>query len=186
MVSSSIISCAAFSSPFGDPAHRTPHSGVASQVLETPSWFPSVFRPPFGAWDCSGSFFRFPGPAPLIPALLLRPSRECVVSFGYFLASLSLQRNNILLSNSRLFILSSGRMIRKAALKSSSGGTRVAQPVKCPTLAQAVISRLVDSSPTLGSVLIPQSLEPASDSVSPPLSAPSPLTHCLSLSKIGI
>ena len=53
-------------------------------------------------------------------------------------------------------------------------GTWVAQSVKLPTLAQVVISRLVSSSPAWGSVLTAQSLEPASDSVSPSLSAPPP------------
>ena len=42
-------------------------------------------------------------------------------------------------------------------------------------------SWFVGSSPTLGSVLTAQSLEPALDSASPPLSAPPP-THTLSLS----
>ena len=45
-----------------------------------------------------------------------------------------------------------------------------------------MISWLVGSSPTSGSVLIAWSLEPASDSVSPSLSAPSLLALCLSLS----
>ena len=45
-----------------------------------------------------------------------------------------------------------------------------------------MISRFMNSSPALGSVLTAQSLEPASDSVSPFLSAPNPLTFCLSLS----
>ena len=44
-------------------------------------------------------------------------------------------------------------------------------------LAQAMISWFVGLSPTLGSVLIVQSLEPASVSVSPSLSAPLPPTH---------
>ena len=47
-----------------------------------------------------------------------------------------------------------------------------AQPVKRPTSAQVMISRFVSSSPASGSVLTAQSLEPASDSVSPSLSAP--------------
>ena len=55
--------------------------------------------------------------------------------------------------------------------------------VKCLTPAQVLISRFVGSSPTSGSVLTAQSLEPVSDSVSPCLSAPPP-THTLSLSKI--
>ena len=51
-------------------------------------------------------------------------------------------------------------------------GAWVAQSVKHPTSPQAVISRLVSSSPASGSVLTAQSLEPASDSVSPSLSSP--------------
>ena len=54
-------------------------------------------------------------------------------------------------------------------------GTWVAQLVKHQTLAQVMISQFVGSSPTSGSVLTAQSLEPAYDSVSPSLSAP-PLT----------
>ena len=46
------------------------------------------------------------------------------------------------------------------------------QSVKCPTSAQFIISWLVGSSPMSGSVLIAQSLDPASDSVSPSLSVP--------------
>ena len=49
-------------------------------------------------------------------------------------------------------------------------GTWVAQWVKCPISAQVMISQLVSSSPTLGSVLTAQSLELASDSVSASLS----------------
>ena len=48
----------------------------------------------------------------------------------------------------------------------------MAQLVKRLTVAQVMISQFVSSSPTLGSVLPAQSLEPASDSVSPSLSAP--------------
>ena len=62
----------------------------------------------------------------------------------------------------------------------------MAQSVECPTSAQVMISRSVGSSPGSGSVLTAQSLEPASDSVSPSLSAPPPLTLYLSLSKINI
>ena len=49
--------------------------------------------------------------------------------------------------------------------------------------AQVTISRFVSSSPASGSGLTAQSLEPASHSVSPSLSAPSLLTLCLSLSQ---
>ena len=56
---------------------------------------------------------------------------------------------------------------------------------KCSTSAQVVISWFVGSSPASGSVLTAWSLEPASDSVSPPL-RPSPVhTLSLSVSKIN-
>ena len=55
----------------------------------------------------------------------------------------------------------------------------MAQSVKHPLSAQVMISRFVGSSPTSGSVLTAQSLEPASDSVSPSLSAPPLLTLSL-------
>ena len=61
-------------------------------------------------------------------------------------------------------------------------GAWVAWSVKRPTSAQVMISRSVGSSPTLGSVLTAQSLEPALDSVSPFLSAPPRLMLCLCLS----
>ena len=53
-----------------------------------------------------------------------------------------------------------------------SRGAWVAQSVKRPTLAQVMISQFVSSSPVSGSVLTAQSLEPASDSVSPSFSVP--------------
>ena len=59
-------------------------------------------------------------------------------------------------------------------------GAWVAQSVKRPTSAQVMISQSMSSSPTLGSVLTAQSLEPASVSVSPSLSA---LSSAISLSK---
>ena len=43
-----------------------------------------------------------------------------------------------------------------------------AQSVECPTSAQVMTSQFVGSSPASGSVLTARSLEPASDSVSPP------------------
>ena len=61
-------------------------------------------------------------------------------------------------------------------------GTCVAQSVKHPTSAHIMISQLVSLSPALGSVLMAQSLEPASDSASPSLSDPPPLTLCFCLS----
>ena len=59
----------------------------------------------------------------------------------------------------------------------------VAQLVERLTLAQVVISQSVSLSPASGSVLTARSLEPASDSVSPSLSAPAPFTLCLSVSQ---
>ena len=59
----------------------------------------------------------------------------------------------------------------------------MAQSVKHPTLAQVMIPWFVGSSPMSGSVLAAQSPEPASDSVSPSLSAPPLLI--LSLSKMN-
>ena len=64
----------------------------------------------------------------------------------------------------------------------------MAQAVERRTSAQVMISRSVSSSPASGSVLTAQNLEPGSDSMSPPLSAPPLLMLCLSLSlpKINI
>ena len=59
-------------------------------------------------------------------------------------------------------------------------GAWVAQLAERPTSTQVIISQFVGSSPTSGSVLTAQSLEPASDSVSLSL-CPSP-TCALSLS----
>ena len=58
----------------------------------------------------------------------------------------------------------------------------MAQSVEHPTSAQVLISQFAGSSPASGSVLTAQSLEPASDSVSPSVSAPPLLTLCLALS----
>ena len=61
----------------------------------------------------------------------------------------------------------------------------MAQPVGCLTSAQVMISQFVGLSPASGSALTAQILEPASDSVSPALSAPPPLVLSLCLSKIN-
>ena len=70
------------------------------------------------------------------------------------------------------------------------GGAWVAQLVKRWTWAQVTISRFMGSSPMSGSVLTALSLEPASDSVTPSLSAsPLPvvcLSVCLSQKQINI
>ena len=57
----------------------------------------------------------------------------------------------------------------------------MAQSVEYPASAQVMISQFVGLSPESGSVLTVQSLEPASDSVSPSLSVPLLLTLSLSL-----
>ena len=62
-------------------------------------------------------------------------------------------------------------------------GAWVAQLVKHPTSAQVMISQFVGSRLMLGSGLTARSLEPALDSVSPPLFCPSP-ARTLSLSKL--
>ena len=69
-----------------------------------------------------------------------------------------------------------------AVLLKKCRGAWVAQSVKRPTSAQVTISRSVSSSPASGSGLMARSLEPASHSVSPSLSAPPPFMLCLSLS----
>ena len=58
----------------------------------------------------------------------------------------------------------------------------MAQSVERLTSAQVMISWFVSLSPASDSVLTARSLEPASDSVSPSVSAPAPLTLYLSLS----
>ena len=59
-------------------------------------------------------------------------------------------------------------------------GAWVAQSVKRPPSARVMILQFVSLSLALGSVLTAQSLEPASDSVSPSFSVPPLLTLCLS------
>ena len=68
----------------------------------------------------------------------------------------------------------------KAALL---GGAWVAQLVRLLTWTRVMISQLRSLSPMSGSVLTARSLEPASDSVSPFLSAPPLLMLCLSPSQ---
>ena len=62
-------------------------------------------------------------------------------------------------------------------------GTWVAQLAQHPTSAQVMISQFVGLSPASGSVLMAQSLEPASDSVSPSLSDLPLFMLCLSLTQ---
>ena len=83
------------------------------------------------------------------------------------------------LLSSDTFIFLSGNTLFKTHLR----GAWVAQSVERPTSAQVTISHSVGPSPAPGSVLTAQSLEPASDSVSPPLSAPPLLMLGLSRSQ---
>ena len=62
-------------------------------------------------------------------------------------------------------------------------GAWEAQWVKCSTSAQVTIAQFVSSSPASGSVLMAQSLEPAPDSVSSPVSVLPLLMLCLSVSQ---
>ena len=66
--------------------------------------------------------------------------------------------------------------------EAASWGSCVSRSVGRPTSAQVMISQLVGSSPTSGSVLIAQSLEPALDSVCVSLSLPLPCLCSVSLS----
>ena len=68
--------------------------------------------------------------------------------------------------------------------RNATGGARGAQSVERPASDQVTISRFVGSSPASGSVLTARSLEPASDSGSPSLSAPCP-AHTVSVSQKG-
>ena len=62
-------------------------------------------------------------------------------------------------------------------------GAWVAHSVKRPTLTQVMITQFMSSSPTLGSVLTAQNLEPTLDSLSRSLFAPPWHVLCLSLSQ---
>ena len=82
-----------------------------------------------------------------------------------------------------LFVLCLSLKIKINIKKIVPWGAWMAQSVKRPTSAQVMISQSVSSSPTSGSVLTAQSLEPVSDSVSPSLSDPPSFMLCLSLSQ---
>ena len=79
-----------------------------------------------------------------------------------------------------------GWAVTRTVLSRMQGGAWVAQSVKRSTSAQVMISQFVSSSPRQA-VLTAQSLDPASDSVSPSPSAPPLLavSDSLSLSKIN-
>ena len=90
---------------------------------------------------------------------------------GFFLSPLSLSAPSPL-----------SLKINNLFKKINNRGAWVAQLVKRLTSAHVMILRFVSLSPVSGSVLTARSLEPASDSVSPSLSAPHLLMLCLSLS----
>ena len=73
------------------------------------------------------------------------------------------------------------RLHNISSIKPEIRGAWVAQSIEHPTSAQVIISHLMSLSPMLGSVLTAQSLESASDSVFPSLSAPPLLVLCLTL-----
>ena len=80
-----------------------------------------------------------------------------------------------------------GQAVKTEGKEINSESTRLGAPVWAqlvprPTSAQVTISWFMSLSPTSGSVLTAQSLDPASDSVSPSLSAPPHLMLCPSVS----
>ena len=77
------------------------------------------------------------------------------------------------------------KTVLEVSQKTKNRGAWVAQLVGRPTSARVMVSRSMGSSPTSGSVLISRSPEPASDSVSPSLSAPPLLMLCLCVLKIN-
>ena len=85
------------------------------------------------------------------------------------------------MSKESALLIKPGKVLRRKLIQ----GAWVAQLVEGPTSAQVMIMQFMSSSPASGSVLAAQSLEPASDSVSPSLSAPPLLMLCLCLSKIN-
>ena len=100
--------------------------------------------------------------------------------------ALTARQNKIKQTNAtkRPRLISFAWYARLSLILSEQGGAWVAQSVKHLTLAQVMILQFVASSPTVVSVWTAQSLEPASDSVYPTLSASPLLTFhvCPSLS----
>ena len=79
---------------------------------------------------------------------------------------------------SQIFCVSEDNLLKKRDPRD----TWVAQSVERPTSTRVMISQLMSSSRASGSVLTSQSLEPASDAVSPSLSLPLPCSCSVSLS----
>ena len=121
----------------------------------------------------TGSPLIHAGPAPS-GSRAWRPATGLV--HGLPAAVLSKARSYFLRTTSELLLPTASRGYSVLQIRDSRPwGPRVAQLVKRPTTsAQVMISRFVGSSPASGSVLTARSLEPASDSLSPSLSAPSP------------
>ena len=112
--------------------------------------------------------------------------RDGHITECYTTVTMSGLHNNTALSKKSQTPMSTHCMIAFIG-RSRTGKTRgawEAQSVERPTSAQVMISWFVGSSPASGSVLTAQRLQPASDSVSPSLSAPPLLI--LSFSKINI
>ena len=81
-----------------------------------------------------------------------------------------------------LYLLAECVLFKMPRVRGAGGGCSwAAQSVRHPISAQVMISWFTGSSPASGSVLTAPSPEPASNSVSPSLSAPPPLALCLSL-----
>ena len=96
---------------------------------------------------------------------------------------LSLDMSVLCARDSPLFLSDTFPLLLFSTLRCRKlGAPGGAQSVKRPTSAQVMISRSMSSNPVVGFVLMAQSLEPAPDSVSPPLSAPPLLMLCLSVS----
>ena len=118
---------------------------------------------------------------------LLCPEHRCIHCPGHSWTHVCVKMSN---SRSSTCFSSTAAMIQHLLCatwlfinrKGCCWGNWVAQSVERPTSALVMISRSMSSSPASGSVLTAQSLEPASDSVSPNLSAPPLLMLSLSLS----
>ena len=103
-------------------------------------------------------------------------------TLGSVLTARSLETASDSVSPSLSALCPCSRSLSKNKQTNKHWGPWVAQLVKFPTSPQAMISWFMNSRTLSGSVLTAQSLEPASDSVSPSLSFPPLPMLCLSLS----
>ena len=145
-------------------------------------------RPPFPHQENWHTSWSSPGEENSYPSAqnytFCRPWWEAPLLVGH-LNTLMLWRWTDELVNNCPHWNKSVRTYKYETISTMFRGTWVAQLVKHPTSAQVMISQFVSSSPALGSVLTAQSLEPTSDSVSPPFSTPPLLTLCVCLSIIN-